>query len=113
MYGESRKEHEKGVKYREFKLGNEKVEERCEYDHVGVKACIFNDNNSRVEEKIGKGRKTLNAASGLGIRKCGITLKTCNLIFWMVVIPTLTFGCELWYVNDNDLEKIQNFQRYA
>ena len=113
VYGESRKEHEVGGKFREFKLGSEKVEEKCEYDHVGFKACIFKDNNSRVEEKIGKGRRTLNAASGLGIRKSGITLKTCNLIFWTIVIPTLTFGCELWYVNDNDLEKIQNFQRYA
>ena len=111
--GETRKEHDFGSKHRCFMLGKEKVGERCEYDHVGIKACIFNDNNDRIAEKIGKGRRTLNAASGLGIRKSGITLKTCNLIFWSIVIPTVTFGCELWQVNDCDLQKLQSFQRYS
>ena len=113
VYGESRKEHEVGIKHRHFKLGKERVGERCEYDHVGIKACIFSDNNDRISEKITKGRRTLNAASGLGIRKSGITLRTCNLIFWSIVIPTVTFGCELWQVNDNDLQKLQNFQKYS
>ena len=83
-------------------LGKEKVGERQEYDHVGVKACTIQSDNSRVEEKIGKGRRALNAASGLGIRKSGISMKTCNLIFWTIVMPIITFGCEIWQVNDRD-----------
>ena len=113
VYGESKKEQANASKFREFKLGKEKVYEKLEYDHVGVKACTLTNDNSRVEEKIGKGRRVLNATSGLGIRKCGITMKTCNLIFWTVVVPTLTFGCEIWPITDKDVEKIQNFQRFA
>ena len=113
VYGETKKEHEIGSKFRTFRLGRDKVGERSEYDHVGIKACIFKDDNQRIEEKLSKGRRTLNAASGLGIRKNGLTLKTCNLIFWTIVIPTVTFGCEIWSVGDSDLEKLQCFQRYA
>ena len=113
VYGETRKEHEKGANFRIFRLGRERVKERQEYDHVGIKACIFKEDNQRVEDKLSKGRRTLNAASGLGIRKNGLTLKTCNLIFWTIVVPTITFGSEIWYVSDSDLEKLQCFQRYA
>ena len=113
VYGESKKEQETASKFRTFKLGNEKVNERREYDHVGVKACTISTDNERVEEKIGKGRRALNAASGLGIRKCGISMKTCNLIFWTIVMPIITFGCEIWQLNDKDTENLQSFQRYA
>ena len=113
VYGETKREHEIGSKFRTFRLGKDKVGERQVYDHVGIKACIFNEDNQRIEEKLSKGRRTLNAASGLGIRKNGLTLKTCNLIFWTIVISTVTFGCEIWHVGDSDLEKLQCFQLYA
>ena len=41
VHGESRSEAKKGAKYRSFRLGSEKVKERLEYDHVGVKNCLF------------------------------------------------------------------------
>ena len=96
-----------------FKLGKDKVDEKLEYDHVGVKAGVIAQDNSRIEEKIGKGRWALNATSGLGIRKNGLSMKTCNLIFWTIVIPTLTFGSEIRCINDKEIELLQNFQRYA
>ena len=40
-------------------------------------------------------------------------MKTCNLIFWAIVMPIITFGSEIWNINDRDLEKLQKFQRYA
>ena len=113
VYGETKNEQEKGSKFRTFRLGKEKVEEKFEYDHVGIKACTLKDNNQRIDEKLSKGGRTLNAASGLGIRKNGLTLKTCNLIFLTIVILTITFGSEIWYVSDSDMEKLQSFQRYA
>ena len=67
-----------------------------------------------MEENIGKGRRALNAASGLGIRKSGISMKKCNLIFWTIVMPIITlFGCEIWQFNDRDIENLQYFQKYA
>ena len=38
---------------------------------------------------------------------------SCNLIFWSVVMPILTFGSEIWILSDKDHENLQNFQRYA
>ena len=113
VYGEDRKEHEKASKERVFLLGREKVSEKTEYDHVGIKACIFAKDNTRISEKISKGRRALNATTGIGIRKNGLTLKVCNLIFWTIVVPTLTFGCELWTFGDDDCDRLQAFQRYA
>ena len=113
VYGDSKQEHIEAKQFRSFKLGKDKVDEKLEYDHVGVKVCILAGDNSRVEEKIGKGRRTLNATSGLGIRKNGLSMKTCNLIFWTVVVPTLTFGSEIWCINDREVELLQSFQRYS
>ena len=32
-------------------------------------------------------------------------------IFVSVVVPTTTFGCEVWVLNESDLEKIETFQK--
>ena len=113
VYGDTKQDHLVNGKFREFKLGKDKVDEKLEYDHVGVKACVLAGDNERVEEKIGKARRTLNAASGLGIRRNGLSIRTCNVIFWTIVIPTLTFGSEIWSISDKDVENLQKFQRYA
>ena len=73
VYGETKKQHDRNSLNRVFKLGPEKVPEKFEYDHVGVKSCIF-VSNSRVTEKISKARRTLNASSGLGVRKNGLCM---------------------------------------
>ena len=112
VYGESKREHEANAPNRVFRLGQERVSERVEYDHVGVKSCIYNS-NTRVSTKISKARRTLNASAGLGIRKNGLSMQACSIIFWSVVVPVLTFGAEIWYLNEDDSENIQNFQRFA
>ena len=86
--------------------------ERLEYDHVGIKACILS-NKSRVEEKVAKGRSALNASAGLGIRRNELSVATCNMIFWTIVIPIVTFGCELWTLQDCNIIKLNAFQMYA
>ena len=113
VFGEDRKSSLENRKYRVFKLGTEKVKEKETYDHVGVKMSIFEGDTLRVEEKISKGRKTLNASTGLGIRKNGLNMMTCNRIFWQVVVPTVTFGSEVWIVSDKDEENLLKFQKYA
>ena len=112
-YGETKAENARNTTFRVFRLGKEKIPEKQEYDHLGVKATIDPENENRVCEKIAKGRRTLNASSGLGIRKNGLNMISCNLIFWSVVMPILSFGSEIWILNDKDHENIQNFQRYA
>ena len=64
-------------------------------------------------ERLSKARKTLNAATGLGIRKSGLTMATCNIIFWSLVVHSATYGSEIWHLNGNSLSLLESFQLYA
>ena len=35
------------------------------------------------------------------------------MIFWATVIPIITFACELWVMNDDDIRMLEDFQTYA
>ena len=74
---------------------------------------IFQDDDARVKEKVTKARRALNASAGLGIKKNGLTMRTCNIIFWSIIIPILTFGAEIWTQSEPDVELLMNFQIYA
>ena len=113
FFGENKRDNERNSENRVFMMGEGRVKERQSYDHVGVKSCLFRNDESRVMEKISKGRKVLNASTGLGIRKSGLNMATCNLIFWTIIIPIVTFGSEIWPISDADYENLALFQRYA
>ena len=110
VFGEGINSNRKNKEHRVFTLGRERVKEKDTYDHVGVKMKIFESDTTRVEEKISKGRKMLNASTGLGVRKNGLTMGTCNIIFWQVVVPTVTFGSEVWVNTESDSEQLLTFQ---
>ena len=61
VYGESKRENQRDSKFRNFSLGGKKVKERIEYDHVGVKNCLFGNSTPRSEDKISKGRRAFNS----------------------------------------------------
>ena len=63
--------------------------------------------------KISKGRKALNAASGLSLKPGGLSIKACGMIFWAMAVPSVTFACELWVLTDEDIRLIEDFQTYA
>ena len=67
----------------------------------------------RTEDNISKGCRSLNAATALGIRKGGLTIYSCNIIYWCMIVPISTYGCELWILKQNDIESLDKFQRYA
>ena len=113
VYGEDKAENIRNVSLRSFRLGSDKVSERTHYDHVGIRASIFEDDVSGLEERVSKARRTLNAISGLGVRRCGLTIKTCNIIFWSVVVPIATYGCELLFLTDGHTAILEEFQEYA
>ena len=113
VFGEGENDKLNNSKFRTFRLGNEAVKKKTIYDHVGVKMRIFHENTTCVKEKISKGRKTLIASSGLGLRKNGLNMGTCNIIFWQVVVPSVTFGSEVWVMSENDEDLLASFQSYA
>ena len=96
-----------------FSLGGKRVKERLHYDHVGVKTCVEGDTHTRTDEKVSKARWVLNMSTNVGIIKGGLNLYTCNVIFWTVVVPTLLFGCETWFIKTKDIDMLSAFQRYA
>ena len=89
------------------------MKEAKEYDHVGLKACTGGSYLNRTTDKIKKGRKTLNAASGIGLRRGGLTMKVCSFLFWSLIVPIVTFASELWVLKDEDINALDAFQRYA
>ena len=68
---------------------------------IGLVECIL------------KARRILNAISVLGIRKCGLTIQTCKIIFWSVVVPIATYGCELLILTDKHGTLLEEFTEYA
>ena len=113
VFGETPAESTRGSRDRMFKLGQDRVKETQYYDHVGIKTCLKGDFYIRTEEKVKKARTTLNMATCMGIRKGGLNVRTCCIIYWTVVIPTLCFGCELWILKHKDIQILQGFQCYA
>ena len=113
VFGENARETRIGSEHRMFKLNNNRVKESAYYDHVGVKICLKGDGFVRTEEKVKKARTVLNMSTCIGIRKGGINLHTCCIVYWTVVVPTLCFGCELWILDIKDISILRGFQRYA
>ena len=113
VFGESDRERQTNARNRVFKLGPAKVKEVREYDHVGVRTSVDSTNCSGLEDRIGKARRALNAISGLGIRKNGLNMSTCNIIFWTIVVPIALFGCELWRMDGHSINILESFQIYA
>ena len=113
VYGEDYPRDRGAAIMREFCLGEAKVKQRLSYDHIGIRTSVDEDEVSRIEERLAKARTTLNTATGLGIRKYGLTMATCNVIFWSLVTPTALYGCEIWRLNGNAVALLETFQHYA
>ena len=111
VYGEG--ENKLNSKNREYRLGSEKVQEKNSYEHLGL--MTFNNfvNTQRTKDKVGKGRRALSAASGIGIKNGGVSMKACNILFWSMIVPIITFASELWILKDTDIEVLEDFQKYA
>ena len=113
VYGEKENENLENSKYRTYKLGNDRIKEETSYDHLGLKNNVFGKSQERTMEKVSKGRKALNAASGLGLKQGGLTIRACSLLFWSMVVPIITFASELWVMKDEDCKIIEDFEVYA
>ena len=78
---------------------------------MGIKCCLFNNYKPRTEERISKGRRAFNAITSVGIRKIGISMKVCTTLFWTIIAPIVTYGCEVWVLRGDEIEMLRKFQR--
>ena len=113
VYGESVPEHKKFKKYRNLMLGKEKINEQTEYDHVGVKNCLFGNFKPCIDDRISRGRKALNSILSAGIRAKGLNMAVITSLFWTIIVPVTTYGGELWVMRGEEIESICKFQRYS
>ena len=113
IYGESRNKHRKGKKFRNFMLGKDKVQEREEYDHVGVKKRLFNNFKPRTEDRISKGRRAFNSVLNAGIKRKGLNTSVISSFYWTIVIPVVTYGSETWVLKGDEIELLKKIQRYV
>ena len=61
--------------------------------------------------KIKKECRALNPALSLGVKKKGLNMNTCYLLFWSVRVPITLFGAKLWVLQPSDLHELDLFQR--
>ena len=113
VFGRTSKEYDNDAQHRRYLLGTERVKETNEYDHVGLKSCTRGKYSNRTLEKIKKGRKTLNAASGIGMKRGGLNMRACSFIFWSLIVPIVTFASELWVMGEEDIKLLDDFQIYC
>ena len=57
------------------------VPEKVQYEHIGVIDLTYENNGHVVKGRLGKVRTALNISTGLGIKKKGLNLGTCDIIF--------------------------------
>ena len=121
VYGERKNEATKNSKYRNFSLGGGgggggggvKVKERSEYDHVGIKNCLYGNTLPRTEDRISRGRRAFNAVASIGIKSKGVNMAVCNILFWSIIAPIVTYGSEVWVLQPDEQELLRKFQRYV
>ena len=57
VFGESQALRKQSAKFRTYRVGYHKIEEKTMYDHVGLKTSVLENNDKRINDKIGKGRR--------------------------------------------------------
>ena len=113
VYGESETENKANSKHRVNRLGCNIVKEKNTYEHPGLVTFNKSDCSERTKDKIGKGRRALAAASGIGLKQGGVSTKVCYIIFWSMFVPIITFASELWVLKETDINLLEDFQKYA
>ena len=113
VYGESNCVSKQNSKFRNFSMGGKKIKEREEYDHVGIKNCLYGNSTPRTEAKISRARRAFNSITSIGIKSKGVCMSICNTVFWAIIASILTFGCELWVLRPGEIDILRKFQRYV
>ena len=106
-YVVNKHENTKFSKERVFMRGIERVVEKTAHDHAGVKACIFPNDDEKISDRLRKARRTLNGATGIGIRNNGLKdNSTMNKTKAQIV----SYG--ILYLNPNSHQCQPSFKEY-
>ena len=95
VFGDTPREHNKGMKFRNFRLGNEKAPGKDTYGRPGVENCLYSNFMPRTEERMSKGRRAFHALTSLGIKEKGNGMSVGSTLFWTIIIQIVTYGSEV------------------
>ena len=56
-------------------------------------------------------RRAFNAITSVGIKSKGVPMKVCSTLFWTIIAPIVTYGCEVWVMRSDEIEILRKFQR--
>ena len=59
-----------------------------------------------------KGLRAFNAIAGIGMRKKGINMSACSILYWSKIVPIVTYGYETLVMSSEGMDVIRKFQRY-
>ena len=86
----------------------EELSEVIETREVGASVVVLGDFNGDIASLGGERSKSPPTTQGIH----GLTTYACCVIFWSIVIPIATFGCELWIIDEKCLKILEAFQMY-
>ena len=97
--------HSKDKKCTTLKLGNDSIEVKDSYNHVGI---TLNSNLTyNLQDRISKGRQCFNAMASLGIGPYGLHPSVHSKLYWAVCVPTMIYGAEVIDISDKDIEMLE------
>ena len=106
-YVVNKHENTKFSKERVFRRGKERVVEKTAHDHAAVKACIFPNDDEKISDSLSKARRTLNGATGIGIRNNGLK---DNSTMNKTAAQIVSYG--ILYLNPNSHQCQPSFKEY-
>ena len=97
---------EENVRECEIEMNGEKMEEVTEFKYLGATLCKNNSMKSEIRERAVQGRKMIGALN----KVCGfgdMDRKVKKGLRDSILLPTLTYGSELWTWGQQERSKIQ------
>ena len=79
-----------------IKLGNSELPQKHSVVHLGIIQESSRSLYNTIKEACTKGRNAVFSLATTGMRPCDLNPKVSVSLYKKVVIPTVTYGCELW-----------------
>ena len=74
-----------------------------------VSKQLFNNTVPRTEERNSKCRRAFNSIAAIGLQKKGVNMTACSILYWSIIVPIVTYGCEVWVLSSEETSELRKF----
>ncbi|MEW8545051.1 MAG: reverse transcriptase family protein, partial [Candidatus Thiodiazotropha sp.] len=122
VFGQTRKLANKTI---DIKFGTKRIPQKHSVIHLGILQDATRSTIDRTRDICTKARNAFYAMADIGVHPYGLNVETSINMYRKVVIPIVTYGCEIWnnlkhsdYIELNKFQhhvvkKIQGFHQYV